>query len=133
MLLGLKDTLTKYSHYVHDINVGKLISIIIEVKMNVELMREILPETAVHHLQKLYNHLDPIHQSPIRLSVKLAIEKLQKEIPPKENWKEECKFCSCHEQGDTLYESADWDGGIGFDYIRDIKYCPICGRKLQDE
>ena len=41
-----------------------------------------------------------------------------------------CKFCQNHEQGDTLYEPSDWDGGIGFDYIRDIKYCPLCGRKL---
>ena len=44
-----------------------------------------------------------------------------------------CKFCLNHEQGDTLYESSDWDGGICFDYIRDIKYCPLCGRKLHLE
>lgn len=41
-----------------------------------------------------------------------------------------CSFCEYHEKGDTLYESSSWDGGIGFDYIRDIRYCPICGRKL---
>lgn len=41
-----------------------------------------------------------------------------------------CEFCQNHERGDTLYEPSDWDGGIGFDYIRDIKYCPICGKKL---
>ena len=41
-----------------------------------------------------------------------------------------CSFCEYHEKGDTLYESSSWDGGIGFDYIRDINYCPICGRKL---
>ena len=44
------------------------------------------------------------------------------------------KKCICEEygleQGDTLYVSSDWDGGIGFDYIRDIKYCPICGKEL---
>ena len=45
----------------------------------------------------------------------------------------ECEFCQNHEQGDTLYESSDWDGGIGFDYIRDIKYCPLCGRMLNAE
>lgn len=45
----------------------------------------------------------------------------------------ECEFCLNHEQGDTLYEPSDWDGGIGFDYIRDIKYCPLCGRKLHSE
>ena len=42
----------------------------------------------------------------------------------------DCSFCRQHECGDTLYESSDWDGGIGFDYIRDIQFCPICGRKL---
>ena len=45
----------------------------------------------------------------------------------------ECEFCQNHEQGDTLYEPSDWDGGIGFDYIRDIKYCPLCGRMLNAE
>lgn len=44
-----------------------------------------------------------------------------------------CEFCQNHEQGDTLYEPSDWDGGIGFDYIRDIKYCPLCGKKLDSE
>ena len=45
----------------------------------------------------------------------------------------ECEFCQNHEQGDTLYDLSDWDGGIGFDYIRDIKYCPLCGRMLNAE
>ena len=45
----------------------------------------------------------------------------------------ECEFCQNHEQGDTLYEPSDWDGGIGFDYIRNIKYCPLCGRMLNAE
>ena len=44
-----------------------------------------------------------------------------------------CEFCANHESGDTLYEMSDWDGGIGFDYIRDIHYCPICGKKLKKE
>ena len=43
----------------------------------------------------------------------------------------QCKFCLNHEPDDTLYELSDWDGGIGFDYIRGIKYCPICGKKLE--
>ena len=43
----------------------------------------------------------------------------------------DCEFCQNHEQGDTLYEPSDWDGGIGFDYIRDIKYCPLCGAMLK--
>ena len=42
-----------------------------------------------------------------------------------------CEFCANHEDGDTLYETSDWDGGIGFDYIRDIHYCPICGQRLK--
>ena len=46
---------------------------------------------------------------------------------------EDCNFCSEHEQGDTLYEMSSWDGGIGYDYIRPIKYCPMCGRKLKEE
>ena len=45
---------------------------------------------------------------------------------------EQCEFCKNNglEDGDTLYISADWDGGIGFDFIRDIHYCPKCGRRL---
>ena len=48
---------------------------------------------------------------------------------------EKCPCCEWYdlEAGDTLYISSDWDGGIGFDYIRDIKYCPVCGRKLPTE
>ena len=41
-----------------------------------------------------------------------------------------CSFCRAHKQGDTLYARTLWSSGIGFDYIEDIKYCPICGRKL---
>ena len=44
-----------------------------------------------------------------------------------------CNFCRDHCKGDTLYESSDWDGGIGFDYIRDIKFCPLCGKELPDD
>ncbi len=43
----------------------------------------------------------------------------------------ECDFCSAHEAGDTLYTMSDWDGGIGFDYVRNIKYCPLCSRELE--
>ena len=48
----------------------------------------------------------------------------------KEQLSLDCSFCRQHECGDRLYESSDWDGGIGFDYIRDIRFCPICGREL---
>ena len=47
-----------------------------------------------------------------------------------------CNVCENLEDGDTLYQLSDRDGGIGvigFDYIRDIHYCPKCGRKLKDE
>lgn len=43
---------------------------------------------------------------------------------------EECALCQELEKGDTLYKSGDWDGGISFDYIRDIQYCPVCGKVL---
>lgn len=49
---------------------------------------------------------------------------------PVEN--EICDFCFHHEAGDDLYEMSGWDGGIGFDYIRNIQYCPMCGKKLRD-
>ena len=44
---------------------------------------------------------------------------------------EPCDLCSNLEKGDTLYQSSDWDGGIGFDYIWNIQYCPKCGRRLE--
>ena len=58
----------------------------------------------------------------------LAIDILGNEV--KRN-KKPCTICEGMESGDTLYSMSDWDGGIGFDYIRDIKYCPVCGRELQ--
>lgn len=42
----------------------------------------------------------------------------------------ECRICENLEPGDRLYQSSSWDGGIGFDYIDDIEYCPVCGAKL---
>ena len=44
----------------------------------------------------------------------------------------DCYLCKDYglEEGTTLYRMSDWDGGIGFDYIFDIQFCPICGRKL---
>ena len=44
-----------------------------------------------------------------------------------------CYICENLEAGDTLYASSDWDGGLGLDYIRDIQYCPVCGRKLAEQ
>ena len=54
------------------------------------------------------------------------------EMPP--------EICSCPggryhdlEQGDTLYRYNSWDGGIEFNHIRNIKYCPLCGKLLPGE
>ena len=44
-----------------------------------------------------------------------------------------CEFCENHGDGDTLYDIGDWDGGIEFNYIRNIHYCPLCGKKLKKE
>lgn len=44
-----------------------------------------------------------------------------------------CEFCANHCKGDKLYEDSSYDGGIRFDYIRDIKFCPLCGKELQDD
>lgn len=33
------------------------------------------------------------------------------------------------ESDDILYSSSDLNSGIDFDYIRDIKYCPVGGSK----
>ena len=44
-----------------------------------------------------------------------------------------CNVCTNLLEGDTLYRMSDWDGGIGFDYIRNIQFCPICGRKLSKD
>lgn len=43
---------------------------------------------------------------------------------------DKCRLCEELEPGDTLYRSDSWDYGIGFEYINDIQYCPICGAKL---
>ena len=46
-----------------------------------------------------------------------------------------CEVCRYHEleTGDTLYHYSSWDGGIGFDYIHNIRYCPVCGKELPKE
>lgn len=54
----------------------------------------------------------------------------------REYTKETCPLCSGRyseiERGDTLYKMSDWDGGIGFDYVRPIRFCPLCGRELPE-
>lgn len=43
-----------------------------------------------------------------------------------------CDACGDLEAGDTLYAMSSWDGGLGFDYIRSIRFCPVCGRRLKE-
>ena len=59
---------------------------------------------------------------------------MEDEIKEEENKEEEkCRFCEEHEQGDTLYDAMGWDGGIDYQYVRPIKYCPLCGKELVKE
>ena len=41
-----------------------------------------------------------------------------------------CSTCKSLENGDTLYLVSDFGGEIGYTYIGDIKYCPVCGKRL---
>lgn len=50
-------------------------------------------------------------------------------FPAKEN-KEPCYTCNDLEAHSDLYTYSSWDGGINFDEISDIQYCPRCGRRL---
>lgn len=43
-------------------------------------------------------------------------------MPPKEP----CSICKNLYSGDTL-------GGKGFEFIYNIKFCPVCGRELKNE
>lgn len=42
-----------------------------------------------------------------------------------------CEVCENLEDGDVLYRSVDYDGGVCYEYIYDVHYCPRCGRKLK--
>lgn len=57
----------------------------------------------------------------------------KREAPADADKHKSCAFCINHCKNDTLYESSSWDGGIGFDYIRGIRFCPICGKELGEE
>lgn len=41
-----------------------------------------------------------------------------------------CWLCDELEQGDTLYQYGADDVGMAFNYIRDVRFCPLCGRRL---
>ena len=47
--------------------------------------------------------------------------------------KEPCSVCAGLENRDTLYVYSDSNVGNGFDYIKNVKYCPVCGRRLNNE
>ena len=49
--------------------------------------------------------------------------------------KENCPLCKYDEleRGDTLYQSNSWDGGICYDSIWPVRFCPLCGRELPKE
>ena len=93
-------------------------------------------QAAIDRINKQREHLKPdiypqdkIGDAAYRICAEF-IERLPSAQPED---KEACTVCEGLESGDTLYSYSDWDGGIGFDYIRDIKYCPMCGRRLTDE
>ena len=46
--------------------------------------------------------------------------------------KENCPLCKYDEleYGDTLYS---WDGGVCYDSIWPVRFCPLCGRELPKE
>lgn len=49
--------------------------------------------------------------------------------------KVECELCRKYgiEKGDTLYQVAYPDTGIDFYAIRNIQYCPLCGKELKED
>ena len=49
--------------------------------------------------------------------------------------KVECPLCRRYgiEKGDTLYQVGYPDTGIDFYAIRDIQYCPLCGKELKED
>jgi hypothetical protein len=46
-----------------------------------------------------------------------------------------CELCRRYgiEKGDTLYQVGYPDTGIDFYAIRNIKFCPLCGKELKED
>lgn len=101
----------------------------IAIKRKGEKMSDLIDRQAV--IDALY-HVNEYNGRSIKAIRNLPSAQPERKAPIsyKEQLSLDCSFCRQHECGDTLYESSDWDGGIGFDYIRNIRFCPICGRKL---
>jgi len=57
------------------------------------------------------------------------VEQLIEHYFPEEN-KEHCYTCDDLEKNDSLYSCRYDDVGYCFDEIRNIQYCPKCGRRL---
>lgn len=91
---------------------------------NGDILRAIFPSASVE-VRDISVYIKVGDCAPIGFNRKLW------DAPYKEHIDEKCDFCECHTKGDDLYELSGWDGGIGFDYIRNIKYCPLCGRELE--
>jgi hypothetical protein len=93
-------------------------------------------QAAIDAMNEVYCHIEMVKKRPVnntQQAVYLDMIGAVKSVPSAQpEQKEPCSACKNLEIGDTLYASSDWDGGVGFDYIRDIKYCPVCGRKLND-
>ena len=73
---------------------------------------------------RAYDEIEEIKALPSAQSDRMAPMSYEEQLSL------DCSFCREHECGDTLYESSSWDGGMGFNYIEDIQFCPICGREL---
>lgn len=46
-------------------------------------------------------------------------------------YKQPCSFCIDHDKDDYIYDLNYTDAGYSFDHIK-MKYCPVCGRKLEE-
>ena len=52
-----------------------------------------------------------------------------------ERTENKCELCKRYgiERGDSLYQVSYPDTGISFDEIRNIQFCPLCGKMLKDD
>ena len=85
-------------------------------------------QIAVNLLDNLLGMVDDSQENDYDTALKMGIEALKADVQPVRH--DPCDVCDGLEDGDTLYIYSEWDGGIGFDYIRDIHFCPKCGRRL---
>ena len=47
--------------------------------------------------------------------------------------RQKCYWCDELEAGDRLYQHGSDDRGILFEEIRNIRFCPVCGKKLRED